>query len=58
MSHGSLARMANFSAIGRFNDTAVLVTIVNKLKTPPATFLPLTVIINFFLHSISVSISI
>lgn len=46
MNHKTLARLADSSATARFNDTNVLVTVVNKPKSPPATFLPLTVIIN------------
>lgn len=38
-----LARLADSSATGQYNDTNVLVTIVNKPKSPPASFLPLTV---------------
>lgn len=40
---GQLARLADSSATGQYNDTNVLVTIVNKPKSPPASFLPLTV---------------
>lgn len=45
LNHNVLARLADSSATGRFNETNVLVTVVNKPKGSQATFLPLTVII-------------
>ena len=44
LNKGQLARLADSSATGQYNDTNVLVTVVNKQKSPPASFLPLTVI--------------
>lgn len=43
LNHKVYARLADSSATGRYNDTNVLVTVVNKSKQPPASFLPLTV---------------
>ena len=44
---GELARIADFSATGQFNQTNVLVTVVSKPRPSPASFLPLTVISQF-----------
>ena len=41
---GELARIADFSATGKFNQTNVLVTVVSKPRPLAASFLPLTVI--------------
>lgn len=50
LNKGHLARLADSSATGQYNDTNVLVTIVNKPKSPPASFLPLTVIIKIHFY--------
>ena len=49
MKKGELARIADYSATGKFNSTNVLVTVVSKLKPSNSNFLPLTVILTFML---------
>ena len=44
LNYKNLARLADSSATGRLNETNILVTVVNKRKPQPASFLPLTVI--------------
>jgi polyribonucleotide nucleotidyltransferase len=48
LSHKTLARLADSSATGQYNNTNILVTVVNKPKNPPASFLPLTVMFIYF----------
>jgi hypothetical protein len=45
LNYKNLARLADSSATGRLNETSILVTVVNKRKSQPASFLPLTVIL-------------
>lgn len=47
-----MARMAESSVTGKYNDTNVLVTVVTKPKYPAASFLPLSV---DYLHKASAS---
>ncbi|CAF0929476.1 unnamed protein product [Brachionus calyciflorus] len=42
LNHRTLARLADSSATGQFNGTNILVTVVNKPRLSPASFLPLT----------------